>query len=119
MDIRGLSFKRYLEIATFTGAKVAVVTDNDGDVQVHCVDKYANFVTNPNIKICYDRDETQKTFEIVLYGVNSALCDSLFGTDAITYMLANKTESAYTLLSQDVPISVPAYIKEAIEWIRG
>ena len=30
MDIRGLSFKRFLEIATITGAKVAVITDNDG-----------------------------------------------------------------------------------------
>lgn len=119
MDIRGLSFKRYLEIATFTGAKVAVVTDNDGDVQKHCVNKYADFAANPNIKICYDGDEAKKTFEVVLYGINGTLCDRLFGTNALTHMLANKTESAYTLLSQDTPISVPSYIKEAIEWIRG
>lgn len=119
MDIRGLSFKRYLEIATFTGAKVAVVTDNDGDVQKHCVDKYSVFATNPNIRICYDSDETKRTFEVVLYGINGALCNCLFGTDALAHMLANKTESAYTLLSQDAPISVPAYIKEAIEWIRA
>lgn len=118
LDIRGLSFKRYLEIATFTGVKVAVVTDNDGDVQKHCVNKYAEFAANPNIKICYDGDEAKKTFEVVLYGINSALCDRLFGTDALSHMLANKTESAYELLSQDEPISVPAYIKEAIEWIR-
>lgn len=119
LDIHGLSFKRYLEIATFTGAKVAVVTDNDGDVQKHCVNKYADFVANPNIKICYDGDEAKKTFEIILYGINGTLCDCLFGTNALTHMLANKTESAYTLLSQDTPISIPSYIKEAIEWIRG
>ena len=33
-------------------------------------------------------------------------------------MLNNKTEAAYTLLCQDKGINVPAYIKEAIEWIR-
>lgn len=118
LDIRGLSFKRYLEIATFTGARVAVVTDNDGDVQSHCIDKYAAFAAAPNIRICYDTDETKNTFEVVLYGINQTLCDQLFGANSLTHMLANKTESAYALLSQDSPISVPSYIKEAIEWIR-
>ena len=33
LDVRGLSFKRYLDIACLTKGKVAVVTDNDGNVQ--------------------------------------------------------------------------------------
>lgn len=119
IDIRGLSFKRYLEIAVFTGAKVVVVTDNDGDVQSHCVNKYADYAANNNIKICFDGDEAKNTFEVVLYSINSVLCNSLFGANALNHMLANKTESAYTLLEQDTPITVPDYIKEAIEWIRG
>lgn len=43
MDVRGLSFKRFLEIASITGAKVAVVTDNDEDYQKNCIDKYSDF----------------------------------------------------------------------------
>jgi len=118
MDILGLSFKRYLEIACLTGAKVVVVTDNDGNIQQHCIDKYSNYTEKPNIKICYDGDEAKETFEIVLYNDNTILCDSLFGANALDYMLKNKTECAYKLLLQPKAITVPAYIREAIEWIR-
>jgi hypothetical protein len=33
-------------------------------------------------------------------------------------MLKNKTEAAFSLLSQDQTITVPDYIKRAINWIR-
>ena len=39
-------------------------------------------------------------------------------TDAQNFMLNNKTEAAYMLLSQEQPITVPDYIQRAIEWIR-
>lgn len=118
IDVRGLSFKRYLEVTKFTGSKAAVITDNDHDAQTHCVDKYADFLEDENINIFYESDNTKNTFEVVLYGDNQTLCDSLFGENALNYMLKNKTEAAYKLLSQDKPISVPDYIKRAIEWIR-
>ena len=119
IDVRGLSFKRYLEIAMLTASKVAVITDNDGNYQENCVDRYADFSGDTNIEVFYDSDNTKRTFEIVLYGDNSALCDSVFGTNAQEYMLHNKTEAAFTLMSQDQPITVPDYIKRAINWIRG
>lgn len=118
LDVHGLSFKRYLDIACLTTGKVAVVTDNDKDVQKHCKDKYADYSGNNNIKIFYETDETKHTFEIVLYSDNSALCDELFPDDAQQYMLNNKTEVAYTLLCQNKDIIVPTYIREAIEWIK-
>ena len=118
IDVRGLSFKRYLEIAQLTGLKVAVLTDNDRDYKKHCEDKYSEFSTDENIGIFYDKDNSKRTFEVVLYGVNADLCDSLFEGDAQSYMLENKTESALTLLSQDREIAVPDYIKRAIDWIR-
>lgn len=116
IDVRGLSFKRYLEIAKQTNGKVAVITDNDGDYQKHCKKKYRDFVAN-NIEIFYHRDDKQRTFEIVLYACNKSLCDRLFN-DAESYMLNNKTEAAFTLLSQGQAMLVPEYIREAIEWIR-
>jgi predicted ATP-dependent endonuclease of OLD family len=118
IDVRGLSFKRYLEIAKLLNNKVAVVTDNDGDKQHTCIDKYAEYANDENIKVFYEDDEAKRTFEIVLYADNINLCDSLFGKNAQDYMLKNKTESAYKLLCQEDAIVVPKYIQGAIEWIR-
>lgn len=118
IDMRGLSFKRYLEIAQLLKSKVAVVTDNDGDKQKCCVDKYSDFSDDSNITIWYEEDELKNTFEKVLYSDNNNLCDQLFGENAQDYMLKNKTESAYSLLTQDKKISVPEYIRKAIEWIK-
>lgn len=118
IDVRGLSFKRYLEIAKLLGSKVAVLTDNDNNAQRYCVDKYSEYASNVNIKVFFDNDDEKPTFEIVLYGDNQALCDGLFGEKAQEYMLKHKTEAAYRLLLQDQQIVVPKYFQRAIEWIR-
>lgn len=117
LDVRGLSFKRFLEIAQITGAKVAVITDNDGDGQKHCVEKYEDYKDENNIEIFYHGNDSQRTFEIVLEDENKELCEKLFGTNAVDYMLNNKTEAAYVLMNEKNVI-VPDYIKRAIEWIR-
>ena len=118
IDVRGLSFKRYLDIAQLTGCKVAVLTDNDSNYQKHCVDKYADYISVQNIKVFYEENDEKRTFEIVLYNDNKELCDKLFNSPAQDYMLNNKTEAAYQLLSQGDKIKVPDYIKRGIEWIR-
>ena len=118
IDVRGLSFKRYLEIAKLLGSKVVVVTDNDGNKQKHCIDKYSEYEDDWNINIFYDNDESKSTFERVLYEDNERLCDQLFNENALEYMLKNKTEAAYQLLTQDSRIAVPEYIRGAISWIR-
>lgn len=118
IDVRGLSFRRYLEVAKLTGSKVAVITDNDEDYKKHCVEKYSNFASDANIRVFYDSDNTKYTFEVVLFGDNSSLCNSLFGTDPLKYMLCNKTDAALALLSKKQLIKVPAYIERSIKWIR-
>lgn len=119
IDVRGLSFKRYLEIAKMTGAKVAVLTDNDSDADTNCKQKYIEFSSDSNIEIFYGPNNSKRTFEVVIYSDNTSLCNSLFGNDAQKFMLHNKTEAAYTLLSQSSVITIPDYMKRAIEWIRG
>jgi acyl-coenzyme A synthetase/AMP-(fatty) acid ligase len=104
-----------------------MVTDNDGNAQRNCVDKYLNFSSDANIKICYEPDdiEAKSTFEKILYSVNQDLCDGIFGDvaqnyDSVqSYMLKNKTEAAYSLLAQTEAITVPDYIRGAIEWIKA
>lgn len=118
IDIRGLSFKRFLEVAKLTGSKVAVFTDNDNDFQKHCIDKYKDYKNENNIQIFYENNNDKRTFEIVLYEDNKQLCDNLFGNQAIEYMLNNKTEVAYNLLSSNANIKVPDYIFRGLEWIR-
>ena len=118
IDIRSLSFKRYLDIAKLTGCKVAVLTDNDQDYQKNCINKYNDYTSDKNIEVFYEKDNTKRTFEIVLYRDNQILCDTLFNAPALEYMLNNKTEAAYTLLSQETQIAVPDYIQRAIRWIR-
>ncbi len=117
IDVHGLSFKRYLEIAKLLGSKVAVVTDNDKNVQKNCVEKYKTF-RSANVEVFYEDDQAKYTFEVVLYDKNRTLCDTLFGDEALAYMLSNKTESAYELLEQEEAITVPDYIRRAIEWIK-
>lgn len=118
IDVRGLSFKRYIDIANLTGCKVAVITDNDSDHNKHCIEKYRDYVSKDNVNIFFDADDKKYTFEVVLYNDNSELCDEKFDSSALEYMLKNKTEAAYTLLSKEDPIVVPNYIKRGIEWIR-
>ena len=119
IDIRGLSFLRYLEIAKLTNSKVAVITDNDGDYHKNCIEKYNNYVDLQNIQVFYDENNEMRTFEIILYENNITLCDELFGREARMLMLNNKTESAYKLLSQEQVINVPDYIERAIKWIKN
>lgn len=118
MDVYGLSFKRFLEIAQSLELKVAVVTDNDGNYQKNCVDKYAEYSKCKNIEVFYDENNSMKTFEDIIYNENRELCDELFNNEARDYMLKNKTESAFRLLTKGEPITVPRYMQGAIRWIK-
>lgn len=118
IDVRGLSFKRYLDIAKLTGSKVAVITDNDNNYQKNCIDKYGDYTSDANINIFFEIDNSKRTFEVVLYDCNQILCNSLFGSNAVEFMLANKTDAAFALLSQNEEIAIPSYIQKGIEWIR-
>ena len=118
INVRGLSFLRYLEVAKLTGCRVAIITDNDGDYQKNCVNKYQDYNEVSTVKIFFEKDNALNTFEKILYKDNKELCDSVCGNDAESFMLKNKTEAAYKLLVQEQVISVPAYIKKAVEWIK-
>jgi putative ATP-dependent endonuclease of OLD family len=116
LAIRGLSFKRYLDISKITNSKVAIITDNDGNFQMNCRQKYQNYHCE-NIGIYFDIDNTRPTFEYFLYEKNKLICDDLFGEDALEYMLNHKTDSALKLSLED-KLETPEYIKKAIKWIN-
>lgn len=116
--VRGLSFKRYMELGNLLGNKIAVITDNDGDYE-KCINRYSGYV-NSLIQVFSHNNNDENTFEKVLYAENKLLLDKLLKDkdDVVHYMLSNKTEVAYVLLDGDIDLVVPQYIKDAIEWIR-
>jgi len=130
ISVGGTSFKRYLDIAKLLGLKVAVIRDNDGDKQMHCVENYADYSAE-NIRIFYDENNENRTFEICMLQSNRAICEELFNgklrkkpyRDEVTtveeYMLSNKTEAAFQLLDKKAQdLTAPNYISEALAWIN-
>lgn len=77
------------------------------------------------IAVYADLDNDRYTFEVCMYRDNKVLCDELFSGGRIQlepqeYMLNNKTKAAFNLLEeQHHDLIVPAYIREAIEWISA
>ena len=119
----GTSFKRYMELAKLLGIKTAIVRDNDRNYDANCVTSYADYVTD-DIKVFSDSDNSRWTFEICIYEDNTASCDSLFSLGRKTrtvqdYMLANKADAAFELLDKaQTTLIAPAYIQDAIAWIK-
>lgn len=122
-SVGGLSFKRYLEIASLLEIKTAVITDNDGNFKENITEKYSDFSQAAKILIRADCDPANTTFEISFYNVNKDICDELFAdrvrsNTVLQYMLANKAEAAYQLLLQKADeLIAPDYIQEVIAWI--
>lgn len=133
----GTSFLRFLEIADCIKTKVAVVTDNDGNLGA-IEKKYINYLDaneKDNIKICFDENVdigtlkigdnqyNYNTLEPKLLKVNSLeKFNRIFGTeytnddDLRKYMKVNKTECALKIFETSEEIVIPDYILEAIKW---
>ncbi len=134
----GTSFLRFLELAEKLQLNVAVVTDNDGDVDA-LEKKYFNYIDEnkkDNINICYDNIVDRGTLTIgdkpynyntlepkllKANGNNITLFNKMLDTDFETleelqkYMKQHKTETALAIFESDETIVFPEYILEAIK----
>ncbi|MCL2065169.1 MAG: AAA family ATPase [Candidatus Cloacimonetes bacterium] len=123
ISVGGKCFKRYLELAKVLKIKTAVITDNDGDIDKNINQKFSDYNSYPNIRVFYDTDNNRNTFEICLYDENKEIMENLFSTPRRTlsiqeYMLKNKTDCAFSILTNDIDINIPEYISDAIKWIK-
>lgn len=132
----GISFLRFLEIAKLLEKPVAVVTDNDGDIEA--IDKkYEDYLGGNEksyIKICVDRNVdtgnlmigeknyNYNTLEPKLLNANGLeLLNKIFETsysnedELRKYMKHNKTECALKIFDTKEKIEIPQYILEAIQ----
>lgn len=125
VSIGGLSFRRYLDIAKILGNKVAVITDNDKNPNSNRIKSYLKYKTVGKIDVFFDHDKERNTFEICMHNDNVKLCNKLFSkededTNAIEYMLGNKSEAALILSEENLDVLVvPSYIENAIKWINS
>ena len=133
----GTSFLRFLEIADILNLKVAVVTDNDGNI-TKLEEKYSNYIKGnkkDNIVICYDNnidngplESSDKKFNYntlepkILKENNNDfnLFNKIFKTNHKTledmhiYMRNNKTKCALDIFDTDINLKFPKYILDAI-----
>jgi predicted ATP-dependent endonuclease of OLD family len=121
INVRGLSFARFLDIAKELKKEVAVVTDNDGDFQKKVTEKYALYTTTPTIKIYADNDNAAKTLEPQIAKSNNLdLLNKVFGTthpdkaSLVHYMESNKTDCALKIFESGEAITLPKYLTDAV-----
>lgn len=121
INVRGLSFARFLDIASELGKDVVVVTDNDGNYQRKIVEKYAAYSGIKTIRICADSDNRYRTMEPqIARGNDLQLLNRVLGTsfeerDALLeYMINNKTECALKIFESVEAVAMPQYVKDAV-----
>jgi predicted ATPase len=124
INVRGLSAKRFLDLAVPLARRVAVVNDNDGDFDQKVTKRYADYSAHSFITIHASNNNDFKTLEpqIVastgLATVNTVLAKTFTSDDeASQYMVQNKTDSALAFFETDQAIIWPQYIQDAVDGI--
>lgn len=130
ISVRGLSFKRFLEIARKIEKKVAVITDNDSDYQQKVIEKYKEYDTDECIRVFADQRNLLNTLEPQFLDANSDNIDGLRKTIGLSkdkypdkesmleYMIDNKAEWALNVFEASMNYDYPEYIQDALEWIN-
>ncbi len=131
ISVRGLSFKRFLEIAKNIDKKVAVITDNDSDYQQKVKEKYKEYASNECIRVFADQRNMLNTLEPQFVDANADNIDELrkiigISKDkypdekaVIKYMTGNKAEWALNVFEASIKFNYPAYIIDALNWINN
>ena len=122
INVRGLSFKRFLDIAKPLGKRVEVITDNDNRDPQDVKAQYADYTCDGSaITVHVGSAVGGPTLEPQIVAANDlALLNELLGTshasaaELSAYMEANKTAYALALLEATARITMPSYIDDAI-----
>jgi putative ATP-dependent endonuclease of the OLD family len=121
INVRGLSFARFLDIAKPLGKRVEVVTDNDGNDPELVRQRYADYTDDSAITIHVGDPDGGATLEPQILAANDlGTLNQLFGTvhatdaELLAYMASNKTTCALHTLEADPGIAMPAYIADAV-----
>jgi putative ATP-dependent endonuclease of OLD family len=121
ISVRGLSAKRFLEIAAPLGKRVSVALDNDKKQVAEVEAAYVAFKDNPDISLHVSNPSDGRTLEPQLLKANDrATLNEIFGKsydsdDALLgYMADNKTTCALRILENPTKVKMPSYIEAAV-----
>lgn len=119
ITVKGLSFKRFLEIAKALDKVIYVVRDNDGRQAADIRTAYAHVIGKSRLFV--DEDTACKTLEPQIVKCNSLevlneiMSQSFQSKDDLTsYMVDNKTDCALKIFESNKTIIIPNYISNAI-----
>ena len=121
ISVRGLSFKRFLDIAIILKNDICVVTDNDGNYS-KLENKYSGYENQVNIKISYSKENSLVTLEDHILALNGlTVINSILGknfdndANALNYMKNNKTDWALAAFEFKDELEIPRYIEYVIK----
>lgn len=126
INVRGLSAKRFLDLAVPLRRRTIVVTDNDGDYVKNVDEKYAEYAQHAFITIARSQNNDLPTLEPQLASANGLeLVNRVLGrsfaamTDAVAHMTSsnNKTDVALAFHDTDEELVMPQYIQDAVDGI--
>lgn len=123
ISVRGLSAKRFLDLAIPLRRLSVVLSDNDGNYAKNVDERFMDYTAgNDFIKVARSDDDTRPTLEPQLLGSNSRdLVNKVLGKGFATdlellgYMAANKTDVALRFHETVESVNWPKYVEEAID----
>lgn len=134
ISCNGITYKNYTEIAKFLNNKVAILTDNDGEQsKIEEIDSIN--LNSKKIRVFTEQSTSLFTWEkclleknknnekfMKLINLSTNAQYKVGGMDPETkelgYMLNHKVEFAISIVNSNIDINVPAYVEDALEWIR-
>jgi putative ATP-dependent endonuclease of the OLD family len=121
INVRGLSFRRFLDIAKRLGKRVAVVTDNDGKPAADVIARYADY-TGDDIAIHTGEQDAGRTLEPqMVRAAGLAVLNEILGREETTeealaeVMKKAKTDWALRVFESTTAIQFPPYVLAALE----
>jgi len=120
MNVRGLSFRRFLDIAQPLGKRVSVVRDNDGAAPTTVAERFIEYTADGAITVHTGELANGRTLEPQVIAVNPLeVLNAVLGTDRSAvaleeYMSEHKTTWALAVFEAPQAITMPQYIVDAI-----
>lgn len=123
-SMRGLSHRRFLELAKLVGKRCVILSDNDGRSQSEIDDARTDLgdLLNEDRVLLFGDVARGRTLEPQVLNVNDAkTLRTILGTPRAnleTWMGNNKTDAALKIFSSPTTITSPSYFTEALEFIH-